>query len=153
MKPMELNMDVMVAALSTCSCSGLRRTVRVVTNHFDKAFEPLGLKCSQINVLMATAVHGPATVRTLAEVVVLDASSMSRALDPLEREGLIARDVGESRRDRQVSITEAGMAKLMEAGPIWQKAQAEFGEILGTENMEAFNEILQRTGQMASDAA
>ena len=150
---MEINMDVMVAALSTCSCSGLRRTMRAVTNHFDQAFESTGLKCSQVTVLMAAAVHGPVTVRALAEVVVLDASSMSRALDPLEREGLVSRQVGQSRRDRKVSITEAGMAKLAQAGPLWQQAQAEFSDVLGAQNMQAFNEILQLTGKFGERAA
>ena len=150
---MDMDMDVMAAALSTCSCSGLRRTVRAVTGHFDQAFEPIGLKCSQVTVLMAAAVHGPASVRTLAEVVVLDPSSMSRALDPLEREGLIVREVGQSRRNRKISLTEAGQAKLAAAAPLWQQAQAEFNAILGGDNIQVFNEILQRTGQIVEDAA
>ena len=148
---MEIDMDIMAMALSTCSCSGLRRTMRAVTSHFDQAFEPTGLKCSQITVLMAAAVHGPVTVRALAEVVVHDASSMSRAMDPLERQGLLSRQVGQSRRDRQVTITEAGMAKLTQAGPLWQQAQAEFGDLLGVQNMQAFNEILQRTAKFGED--
>lgn len=135
-------------ALENCSCAGLRRTMRLVTSLFDQAFAPLGLRCTQMTVLMAAALHGPTSIRNLADIVVLDASSLSRALDPLERDGLIVREVGGSRRTREIRITEAGMAKLEEAAPLWAEAQKVFVSVIGTQNLDAFEDILARSGRI-----
>ncbi|MCA8928022.1 MAG: winged helix-turn-helix transcriptional regulator [Alphaproteobacteria bacterium] len=135
-------------ALEKCSCSGLRRTMRLVTNLFDQAFEPIGLRCTQMTVLMAVAVHEPATIRYLSDVVVLDASSLSRALDPLERDGLIVREVGQSRRSREIRITPAGMEKIRQAAPLWMEAQQVFLSILGKENISVFEDLLERTARI-----
>ncbi len=138
----------LATALDNCSCAGLRRTMRLVTSLFDQAFAPIGLRCTQMTVLMAAALHGPTSIRNLADIVVLDASSLSRALDPLERDGLIVREVGGSRRTREIRITEAGMAKLEEAAPLWAEAQKVFISVIGSQNLDAFEDILARTGQI-----
>jgi DNA-binding MarR family transcriptional regulator len=142
------HMEALAVALENCSCSGLRRTMRLITSLFDQAFEPIGLRCTQLTVLMAAAMHGPVPIRDLAKIVALEASSLSRALDPLERDGLLVREIGKSRRSRDIRITDAGLAKIQQAAPLWAEAQAVFVAILGKENMGAFEDILNRSGQI-----
>lgn len=76
---------------------------------------------------------------------VLDASSRSRALDPLERDGLIVREIGSSRRSLDIRITPAGLQKIKEAAPLWIAARQVFVSIIGSGNMGAFEDILERT--------
>lgn len=122
--------------------------MRLVTGLFDQALAPVGLRCTQMTVLMAVATYGPASIRALADTVALDASSLSRALDPLERDGLIVREVGASRRSRDIRITQAGLEKIRQAAPLWAEAEKIFGDILGRENKAAFDDIVNRTQRL-----
>ena len=93
-----------------CAYTSLRKASRVATSIFDHATESLGLKSTQLSILVSAALHGPTTIRNLAEETVMDPSSLSRALPRLQEMGLIAKVVGTSRRSRTITVTDAGMA-------------------------------------------
>ncbi len=134
----------LAGVFETCAYTSLRKASRVATSIFDHATESLGLKSTQLAILACAAIHGPITIRELAEETVMDPSSLSRALPRLEDMGLIEKAVGESRRSRVVTVTDAGFAKIMEAVPVWQSVQAQMLEAVGKQEHPLLLDLLRR---------
>ncbi|MBX3228789.1 MAG: winged helix-turn-helix transcriptional regulator [Labilithrix sp.] len=110
-----------------CACHNLRRASRAMTQLFDAHFDEIGLKATQFTVLAALAwsADRPMPIGELAEMLVLDQSSLSRNLAVLERLGLLKLEPSPSdRRERLVRLTRSGRATLTRGYPIWKKAQA-----------------------------
>jgi DNA-binding MarR family transcriptional regulator len=110
----------------SCACHNLRRATRAVTQRFDAAFEPYGLKATQFTVLAVLCYSDGATVTELADALVLDQSTLSRNLGVLRRRALIRLVEGKDRRRREVRLTQAGRDLVAEAYPSWQRVQRDF---------------------------
>ena len=117
--------------LTSCTCQNLRQTTRVVTQYYEQALEPTGLKITQLPVLAAAATMGPVTMSELAESLVMDRTTLTRNLQPLERAGLVRITPGEDKRARMVTATHKGMNALDKALPLWKEAQNGMVEALG----------------------
>ena len=114
-----------------CLCSSLRRAARAATRHYDQALRPSGLSISQFDLLSTLSGHMPLSVGALADLLAMERSTLSRDLNPLERDGLVELQVGQDRRSRLVSLTPHGLEVLSGAGMLWQRAQTELAELLG----------------------
>ena len=114
-----------------CACFNLRKATRVVTQLYDEALKPAGLRPTQFTVLAATRALGPVSVNQLADWIVTDRTTLTRNLKPLERDGLIAVRPGDDLRVRQVSLTAKGRKALERAYPMWESVQARLREQLG----------------------
>ncbi len=117
--------------LSSCTCQNLRQATRVVTQHYEQVLEPIGLKITQLPVLAAAASKGPIPMSRLAETLVMDRTTLTRNLQPLERAGLVQVAPGDDRRARLVSATGKGLEALEAALPLWKQAQSGMVEALG----------------------
>lgn len=117
--------------MAACTCFNLRKAARVVTQIFEAALEPSGLKATQFSVLAVLAAAGTATMTGLARALVTDRTTLTRNLRPLVKQGLIAIESGADRRTRFVALTGRGRAKLEAALPLWKKAQTRMVEGLG----------------------
>ena len=91
-----------------CACFNLRKATRAVTQMFDVAFQPLGLRANQFTVLATVALRGPLYINDLAKRLVMDRTTVSRDLGPLENRGWVKIQSGEDRRTRAVEVTPAG---------------------------------------------
>lgn len=120
-------------AARACLCFNLRKTARVVTQRYDDALRPAGLKTTQFSLLVATRLAGEITMTRLADALGMDRTTLTRNLRPLEEEGLIAVAPGRDRREREVTVTAKGEARLGKALPLWRRAQAETMARLGHE--------------------
>jgi len=109
-----------------CLCDTLRMTARAVTQVYDDALRPLGLRVTQFSLLARAASMGPVESWRLSEALGLDKTTFSRNLRPLERRRLIAIEPGEDRRTRLVRVTPAGEKLLEEAYTCWRSVQASF---------------------------
>src|SRR6476659_8600571 len=87
-----------------CACFHLRRATRALTQLYDDALRPAGVRTTQFTLLNAIRIAGPATVRRLATTVVMDRTTLTRDLRPLERQGLVLIEPGEDRRERKVDL-------------------------------------------------
>jgi DNA-binding MarR family transcriptional regulator len=67
----------------------------------------------------------------MAEVAVMDRTTLTRNLELLEREGLIKIRPGSDARVREVSLTPAASPRLQAAFPYWEQAQAHITRHLG----------------------
>jgi DNA-binding MarR family transcriptional regulator len=120
-----------------CACANLRRAARAVTQLFDEALAPSGLRATQFTLLVTSRLMGESTINELAERMTMDRTTLSRNLKPLVRNGLLEVRPGEDGRTRLVRITPAGEQSLEEAYPLWQQAQQEIVGVLGEERYEA----------------
>lgn len=128
----ELDMAKCRVAAETCACFNFRKASRVVTQLFDEALAPCGLRSTQVVILLATLVCGPLTAAELADVLVTDRSTLTRNLGPLTKRKLLKIATGEDRRTRVISLAPAGEEALAEAVPLWEQAQSRFVNHLGS---------------------
>jgi DNA-binding MarR family transcriptional regulator len=112
-----------------CNCAALRKASRRISQFYDSALAPCGLKSTQFAMLteIDRRADGPPTIRELAEAMVMDQSTIGQNLRPLEREGLITLVQDETdRRSRRIKLTKAGRARFAAAFPLWSAAQTRF---------------------------
>jgi DNA-binding MarR family transcriptional regulator len=121
----------------SCVCFITRKAARSVTQLYDEALRPVGIRSTQLALLNAIMILGPVGLKRLARATVIDRTTLARNLKPLERNGFIRIEPGEDLRERKVTLTENGRSKLTEAVPLWQKAQAKVREELGQEDLDA----------------
>ena len=129
-----------------CSCFNLRRAARRVTQIYEHALAPSGLKATQFTVLAvldrSETGEGVAMTR-LAEKLGTDRTTLTRNLGVVERDGLVTIKTGDDLRSRLVVLTEAGRTAFKRAVPLWAKAQAEMARHIG-EDQKAFLELTRR---------
>jgi DNA-binding MarR family transcriptional regulator len=127
-----------------CNCQALRQAARRVTQLYDQALTPSGLRVTQYPILAWLAETGPITMKALAERLVMDRATLGHNLRPLEAQGLVACAVGPDRRSRLVTLTDAGRARLDQARGLWRDAQRRFEGAFGAEEAAALRETLAR---------
>ncbi|MGC2854497.1 MarR family winged helix-turn-helix transcriptional regulator [Novispirillum sp. DQ9] len=108
-----------------CLCLHAQRAARALARRFDDLFRPLGLTNGQFSLLMALNRPQPAPMRQVAELLAVDRTTLTAALKPLERRGLlaVAVDPGD-RRGRLLTLTDAGREVLARAVPLWEAEHA-----------------------------
>lgn len=117
----------------SCNCTALRKASRRLSQLYNTALAPVGLRSTQYSLLLELSQHveSPLTVNEVAKLMVMDRSTLVRCIKPLERELLISMDSRNQRHVRLVLLTELGKTKMEEARPLWQDAQdlfeAQFG--------------------------
>jgi len=117
-----------------CNCSALRSASRRLSQMYDAALAPSGLRSTQFSVLaeLHRRRDEPPTIGELAETLVMDASTIGQNLRPLEREGLLASQPDpHDRRRKCVALTRKGAARLAAALPLWEEAQGRFERKFG----------------------
>ena len=117
--------------ISTCAGFNFRKVSRVVTQHFDDILKPSGLLITQFTVLVAVAKVRAIAISELAKILMMDRTTLTRNLKPLEREGWLEIEPGQDKRTRIVRLTDNGEIALSKALPLWQVAQKEVVEFLG----------------------
>src|SRR5664279_3449167 len=131
-------MDANPHDASACACGRLRRASRALTQLYDDAMIPSGLRVTQFSLLRTLARRGPSRITDLAAATLIDRTALSRNLDPLVERGLVEIVRGEDARTREVALTRAGNGAIRAALPHWRKAQAEVAAALGAERLDAF---------------
>jgi DNA-binding MarR family transcriptional regulator len=108
---------------SECACLNARKAARLLSQLYDAALRPVGLRSTQLPLLATIGLRGSLTVTELAEAVVIDRTTLTRSLLPLEQHGWIRSTAGEDQRMREIRLTPRGREVLRRAIPLWQKAQ------------------------------
>ena len=106
-----------------CACFNVRKAARAVTQFYDNALKPTELRATQFTLLVALSRRGKIGITQLADNLVMERTTLTRNLKPLQKQGLIKVTEGSDRRTRAIIITEAGQKKLQEAIPYWEQAQ------------------------------
>ena len=117
---------------SQCSCTSLRKASRRVSQLYDAILAPSGLRTTQRAILSQISRAGTPSVGELAADLVMDRGALAHNLKPLERDGYVRQDVDpRDRRNRVVSLTAEGRAKLRESELLWARAQKKFEKAYG----------------------
>lgn len=117
-----------------CLCLHVQRAARKVARRFDEVLRPLGLTSGQFSLLNAVNRPEPATMGSVAAVLAMDRTTLTAALKPLERRGLIEIDVDpEDRRSRLLTLTPAGRSALAKAVPVWRATHREIEGLLSSD--------------------
>jgi len=122
---------------------------RAVTRAYDAALHPVGLRATQFAVLVAVATEGAVSITALAESMEMDRSTLTRNVRPLAKDGLLTVGREGWHRSRTIEITERGRARVREALPLWERAQATLQRQLGEPQWTVVNQSLTALAQMA----
>ncbi len=133
---------------TSCACVRARRAARSLTDVYDEALRPAGLKITQFSALRTASRLGPVSISALAEEMALDRSTLGRNLLLLERRGLVRLGPGDDQRERSVSVTPAAQRLLVRAVPLWEQAQRTVERALGKDDMHALFDLLARVERL-----
>jgi DNA-binding MarR family transcriptional regulator len=128
----------------TCVAVRLRLLNRVVTNLYDDALRPLGLKVSQLNILVATAKLGVARPNQVCKILHLDTSTLSRNVERMRAHGWLEVVPGDDARLQPFRLTPLGKRMIEKAVPGWEKAQRQATELLGREGSAMFDRVAKK---------
>ena len=119
-----------------CVGFNTRRATRLITQYYDKALAPTGLRSTQYSFLNALSMLGEASMQEMTTLMAMDRTTLTRNLSPLLKKGLVKVSVGSDRRARPIQITPKGRSALEKALPYWQKAQSHIVDTLGTDKWD-----------------
>ncbi len=132
-----------------CIAVRMRMLNRVVTNIYDDALRPLGVKVSQMNILVAAGKMGTARPAEVCERLHLDVSTLSRNVERMKARGWLEVIPDEDGRAQPFRLTDQGRKLLEKAAPAWKKAQRQAKRLLG----EGIVDLLgQAVGRLNTDA-
>ena len=131
----------------TCIAGRLRLLNRVITNIYDDAFRPFGLKISQGNILILTGKMGVANPVQICEYLQLDISTLSRNVERMRKKGWLEIVPGEDARSHPFRLTAQGKRLIEKAIPAWEKAQEEAKELLGDDFVSLLNKAARNVSE------
>jgi DNA-binding MarR family transcriptional regulator len=129
---------------TTCIAGRLRLLNRVVTNLYDDALRPFGLKLSQGNVLAVTAKLGVARPAQVCDILELDTSTLSRTVDRMVGNGWLEVLPDDDGRSHPFRLTDEGRRLMERAIPAWERAQAEATKLLGEDGLRLLDAAVRR---------
>ena len=129
---------------TSCIAGRLRLLNRVITNLYDEALRPLGIKLSQGSVLAVTAKLGVARPAEVCDILELDASTLSRTVDRMAENGWLEVLPDDDGRSHPFRLTDQGKRLMEKAIPAWEKAQAEAKKLLGDDGLRLLDAAIRR---------
>src|SRR5262249_16238628 len=128
--------------LENCACHKARTAARAVTRAYAEALRPVGLRATQLAVLVAVAMDGAISINALAQFMGMDRQTLGGMLRHLEKEGWVPLGIEGWRRSGALTITKKGRSRLREALPLWSRAQQALRKQLGDRNWEVVHNAL-----------
>ena len=135
-----------------CLCNALRQASRVVSRLYDEELRGVGLRTTQYSLLRTLARAGQVRQGDLSGLTSLDETTLTRNLRPLVDAGWVAVRIGDDRREKLVTITKAGTAKLAEARSAWDRAQARMQALLPEDVRQGLLTILPEVVRLTAGA-
>jgi len=127
-----------------CNCTALRKATRRVSQLYDSALEPCGLRATQRTILSHIARAGAPALGELAEALVMDRGALTHNLKPLQRDGMVKISVDpQDRRNRLIALTAHGRTKLAESDALWARAQRGFEASFGVAKSASLRNALE----------
>lgn len=115
-----------------CLCLAAQRAARALARRFDEVFRPLGITSGQFSLLMGLNRPEPPSIGAVASLLAMDRTTLTAALKPLQRRGLVEVLVDDAdRRSRRLVLTDGGRELLAQAAPLWVSTHAEVDAVLG----------------------
>lgn len=140
----ELPLSATHQVRDACLCLHVQRAARALARRFDDVFRPLDLTHGQFSLLMSLNRPEPPTIGSVAELLAMDRTTLTAALKPLERRGLVKVSIDKAdKRSRRLTITASGRALLARAFPLWTRTHAEIEHMIPREGPDALRAALR----------
>jgi DNA-binding MarR family transcriptional regulator len=133
----------------SCASFNFRRAARAVTRLYDRAFEPIGIRSTQFSILVGIAKTQPTSISALADLLVIDRTTLTRSLRLLKKQGLLVISNRSTKRRRYLTLTSKGANTLAVSLPAWRKAQDRFVQSLGADYWANFRSALEKIAHLA----
>lgn len=147
----DLPVELSRAIRDRCVCLHLQRATRAVSRRFDRAFAPLGITNQQYTLMVSLNRPMPSRVGQVTTFLAMDRTTLTAALKPLERRGLVKIEVDPmDRRGRLLSLTPAGEDLLAKAVPIWRATHDEVDQWLAGSDLDGLRGDLKALGSPPS---
>jgi DNA-binding MarR family transcriptional regulator len=125
-------------------CASLRRASRALSQLYEEALRPVGLRATQFTILQLLSLAGEVTQGVLGQMLAMDSTTLTRTLRIMAREGWIEKRRGEDRREWRMRLSKAGREQLKRALPEWQKVQTRLRTTLGNELCESLLKLTNK---------
>ena len=130
-------------AAAECACEGLRRAARAVSRLYATGLAPFRLTATQFAILVALQLHPRVPLTRLAERLILDRTSLYRAIAPLARRRAVRIEAGVTARERAATLTAEGDRLIAAALPAWEATQRRLLHRLGDRRWRALQSALR----------
>jgi len=127
-----------------CMCATFRRASRILTQLYEEALRPTGLRATQFTVLQTLSLAGEVTQGKLGQILAMDSTTLTRTLSTMGQHGWIAKRRGEDRREWRLRLSEAGETQFKDALPHWERAQTRLRRQLGDQLSSDLMKLTQR---------
>jgi len=127
-----------------CLCLQVQRAARALARRFDEALRPVGLTNGQFSLMMSLNRPEPPGIASVATLLAMDRTTLTAALKPLERRGLVTVAKNPSdRRGRLLSLTTEGRTLLDSAVPVWEQAHRDVEVLLEDIDLDYLSKSLR----------
>ncbi len=126
-----------------CTCLRVRKAALALTNHFESYLAPLNINSTQYSILTVLDILEGSSVCQLAEIIAMPRKTLTRHLKPLETRELISIEQGFDKREKTVTISDAGADLIKQGRPLWELAQSDMVERLGRQGWRQTHELLE----------
>ena len=124
--------------LQNCACFNVRKSARVLTQYYDTAMQSIDLRVTQFTILAVLSAQSGITVTDLSNHLMMDRTTLTRNLRPLENQGLVKTRPGDDKRTRLIELSKKGKNKLEKAIPLWKQAQKQVTRYMGNNRFNDF---------------
>lgn len=131
-----------------CNCLALRQAARRVTQFYDRVLAPSGVRATQFSILAVIGQAPEITMKDIAREMVLDRATLGHNLRPLIAQGFVALRVGADRRQRPLTLTRRGAARLRQTKRLWRAAQATFEHTFGSADAASLRGVLAEVASL-----
>ncbi len=128
-----------------CMCGSVRRASRALSQLYENALRPLGLRATQFTILQSLSLAGEVTQSQLGEILAIDSTTLTRTLQIMDKQGWIAERRGQDRRERRLRLAKGGETQFKRALPAWEEVQARLRRQLGE---QTWKDLLDITHQV-----
>ena len=132
----------------SCASFNFRKTARAVTRFYDDALQESGIRSTQFAILVAIAKNQPISIGDVADLLVIDRTTLTRSLRLLQKEGLLTISARSSMRKRFLSLAPLGERAVARSLPVWRKAHDKFVASVGSADWVDLQSQLERLTQM-----
>jgi DNA-binding MarR family transcriptional regulator len=127
--------------------STFRRASRALTQLYERALRPLGIRATQFTILQVLSLAGEVSQGQLGAMLAMDSTTLTRTLAIMGARGWIAEHRGEDRRERWLCLAKAGQTQLNRTLPAWQKVQSHLRDQMGE---QTWKNLMQFTDQVTT---
>ena len=125
-----------------CTCALIRRSARQITQTYDAALKDTGLRITQYSILANLDREKGLSITELANVMVIDRTTLTRNLRPLQRDGLVVLSDGPDKRSRALTLTDEGRKLFKTARPLWRETERKVRQGMDSEELGRLRQLL-----------